>query len=478
MADGHTTISAKPAVRIAYAGGRHSMGSLAFSRFSLHDGARFDMRLSAPASAGAGTRAADLPQATATHAIAAVLERRADGALLPFFDPQRGYFEDTVAAITRTLAVAITGETVAEDKYCLAVPIEHMRQRDEASLTPERAQRLMRKNYGRRLGGDGSLETFFDRGDTGHGGRPVRHRAAYAPEHDVRYEQELWAGRITDIFVAPHAEKACSSALSNYAAQGAKVRALDEDAQTVRGFLDMAASALDEERVVQSTLGADGQLQVSSLFTGKARRRPVYGVVMPFEEARHNEDLFIVDAAVEEGSAGAVRYVYVTPRGGTPWPFGVKGWDNGSGRFLGLEVSPSGFWMTTPRKVVGNHMIAGGLKSLYGGRDAEVMRVIVSASTRGDSGQAPSLDQVENFVRRKKYRYEADTVRLGDGGPARLLEVEIERRDRADLWKFVRRLRQEKQGFVHILGGFLTDKPGLAYAGQGQTGDELSRNYF
>lgn len=430
-------------LRVAYHGGRHGMGSRAFSLFKSDAAGKTEPRASS---------AVERLQATADQAISAVINRKADAALLPFFSARTGYFPETVAALTRHLAVAIVGETRASDNFCLAVPIEHIRQRDEASFTPERARRGLALNYGRFFGEDGLLRMNGDQSRR---------------QHDLQREQERWTTRITDIYASPGAERACATALSNYAAQGVKIRPLNEDVTTARDFLDLASAALDEERMVRSSMTPDGQLEVSNIFTGKARRQPVYGVIMPFHEAMHNEDLFIVEPEFEDGGEEEVRYVYVKPRGGSGWPFGVSSWDGGHTRLGPLPISTSGWWGTIARKLVGNTMIASGLKDFY--RDRETLHFIITSSSTRQSGIAPSLESIEHLARRRRLRYESASVRLGDGAPAHIMELEIDQRDSRLLLPLIKRIRTQNAGFVNVLGGYATNEPNLSFRGKGRS---------
>ncbi len=436
-------------LRVAYHGGRHGLGSLAFRRLRDHDGVRFEAR---------AAKAEDRPQATAEHAIAAVLSGKADRALLPFFNERSGYVPETVAALARNPGVAILGETLAKDQYCLAVPIEHVRQRDESSFTPEKARRGLALNYGRFLDAAGALTRRSDNGSL----------------MDLQREQERWTSQITDIFVSPDAERACSSALANYAADGVSVRSLGDERATVRDFLNMSAKALDADRTVQSRVGDDNKLVVTNTIKGSARTRPVYGVVLPYEQAFRNEELFIVEPEFEQGGAEeATRFVYVAPRDDTPWPDDVRTWANGEARIAGfIPVDPSRWWGTIARQFIGSDMIAAGVRDQYADDKPVLRLVLIAAADRGDRA-APTLARVENYARRRKLSFQTGSIRLGDGSPAEVLELEVES-DRKGRWlEIVKRMRAGKAGSVSVLGGFAVPEPVLKYRGQGSTLGEV-----
>ncbi|MEL6363491.1 MAG: hypothetical protein AAFR11_01460 [Pseudomonadota bacterium] len=440
-------------MRVAYHGGKHGMGSLAFREFKRVDAARFEPK---------AQKADERPQATADHAVAAVLTGKADRALLPFFSTHSGYVPETVNALARNPSVAIIGETTARDYYCLAIPVEHMRQRDESSFTPEKARRGLALNYGRTYDADGALSRRTDLS------------ARYA---DQQREQDRWTTQISEIFVSPDAERACSSALANYAAEGVKVRSLGDNRATLRDFFDIAAGALDRDRSVQSKVTHDGRLEVTNTLKGTARAKPVYGVVLPFEEASHNEDLFIVEPEFEKGGKDdEMRFVYVAPRDETPWPDDVKSWANGEARLLGvIPVDASGWLATMARVFVGNGMIAGGFRDQYG-RGGSVQRLIVTATPSRGAKTSPTLERLENLLRKNKMAFQSSTVQLGDRAPARLLEFEVESDKRGKWRAIVERMRTKASGDVVVLGGFTGDAPGIEYRGQGRTTGEWLRD--
>lgn len=450
-----------PRGSIAYYGDRESLGHQAANAFISNLNSRYQAMPLAKSQNKAPrdwTPPTSANQASIEQTISAVVSKRADAALVPFFSRAKGYEPETVAALSRFISVQVVDEVVATDDYCLAVPREQVMQREMASFD-----------------GAGRLSNY------GPGKTPVLSAA----------DQQRVKNLISDVFAAPSAERACSFELANYASRGARIRPIGQEASAVRSFLSSATDALDENRVVKSMFDEATGFKVENIFTGQARKQPIYGMVLPYNEAVSNDDLIIVEPKFENQDREEVRYALIKRRGlpyvehakGGGWPFVVKSWDGGrvAGMFgNGGSIDLSSWWRTPWRKVRGSAIIADTLRHDYRkpadlvtpenpNRRYRTLRLILAEHASGS--QAPSFDDILGYARRQKYHFETATMRIGNKAPVGILELEIDDRKSHTLKPLLKKMRSGEHSLM-ILGGFYTDDPQLEFEGRGRTFDE------